>query len=862
MADYSSAIPEFEAYKNDITSIVIKNGITGIGKHAFLIFPSVTEVSIPDSVTEIGEKAFKNCAALATVTIGSGVTSIGTEAFDGCSSLTTVNYTGTDEAWNTISIGTNNAPLLAVKPQAIGFADGTCGEDLTYSFDSSTHTLTISGTGAMTNFAKMTDSPFYKKTEIQSVVIEDGVTTIGQFAFAYCSSLTSITIPASVTRIYAKAFIGTGLTDIHFMGTEAQWDELAAATSSTGNDKIKSATKHYRTAFDGKCGENATWSLDTNIGILTISGTGPMEDYDAYYPEYENYKDNITSIVIEDGVTYISKYAFYKYSNVTSVTIPTTVTAIGDNAFYDCDAITAVNYSGTDEQWQNIDLGYGNGSLTAIRPHDISGSCGDTVRYTLKGDGTLIIYGTGAMDDFSNSNPEYASFRDDIKKIVIEDGVTYIGIDAFYALQKVTSVTIADSVTEIAAYAFWNCIALTSISISKNVTVIGEDIFAGCNGLTSIHVDSLNPNYSSLDGVLFNKDKTILMQYPRAKEGASYSIPESVTVIGDSALGHTALENIIIPDNVKTIGDYAFSSCENLKSVVIGDGVTDIGISAFIYCDALKTVTLGNSVTNIGVTAFSDCESLESINIPDSVTGIGEEAFSFAGDTFTVTASCNHPLVPAILEGTNRVWNKTHTYTPSVTPATLTKNGSIDTKCVCGDIQSTKTIDYPKTITLSAAAYTYNGKAKKPSVTVKDAAGKVIPASNYTVSYAKGRKAIGAYTVTVQFKGNYSGTKKLSFKINPKGTSLKKVTAGKKSFTVTWKKQAKQTTGYQIQYSTDKKFKKGCKTVTVKKNKTVKTTVKKLKAKKKYFVRIRTYKTVGKTKYYSSWSKAKSVKTK
>ncbi len=178
----------------------------------------------------------------------------------------------------------------------------------------------------------------------------------------------------------------------------------------------------------------------------------------------------------------------------------------------------------------------------------------------------------------------------------------------------------------------------------------------------------------------------------------------------------------------------------------------------------------------------------------------------------------------------------------------------------------TPSVSQPKTLTLSKTSYTYDGKVKKPTVTVKDTAGKVIPASNYTVTYAKGRKNVGVYSVKATFKGEYKGTLSGSFKIIPKTTSVKSAKGGKKNMTVKWKKQTKQTTGYQIQYSTKKKFTSGTKTVTIKKNKTTSKKITKLKKNKKYYVRIRTYKTVkvnGKsTKIYSSWSKVKSAKTK
>ena len=168
---------------------------------------------------------------------------------------------------------------------------------------------------------------------------------------------------------------------------------------------------------------------------------------------------------------------------------------------------------------------------------------------------------------------------------------------------------------------------------------------------------------------------------------------------------------------------------------------------------------------------------------------------------------------------------------------------------------------YPKTILLSSTSYTYDGKVKKPSVTVKGSDGKVISSSNYTVSYASGRKNVGTYKVSVRFKGNYSGTLSKTFRINPKTTSLSKLTAKSKGFTVNWKKQTEQVSGYQIQYSTSKSF-SGQTTKTIARNATTSATYKGLKAKKKYYVRIRTYKNVSGTKYYSLWASAKTVTTK
>ena len=208
-----------------------------------------------------------------------------------------------------------------------------------------------------------------------------------------------------------------------------------------------------------------------------------------------------------------------------------------------------------------------------------------------------------------------------------------------------------------------------------------------------------------------------------------------------------------------------------------------------------------------------------------------------------------------------------HTTKQTVTKATPTANGKIVNYCsVCKKTLSTTVIPNASSIKLKATSLTYNGKVRTPKVIVKDGTGKtLVKNTDYTVSYAKGRKYVGKYAVKITFKGKYSGTKTLYFTIKPKATSISSLKAGSKKFTVKWKKQATQTTGYQVQYSASSKFSKA-KTVTIKKQKTTKTTVKKLKAKKKYYVRVRTYKTVkinGKSiRIYSGWSKAKTVTTK
>ena len=190
--------------------------------------------------------------------------------------------------------------------------------------------------------------------------------------------------------------------------------------------------------------------------------------------------------------------------------------------------------------------------------------------------------------------------------------------------------------------------------------------------------------------------------------------------------------------------------------------------------------------------------------------------------------------------------------------ALKSKDGNITYECAfCGRTY------FPKTMKLSSTSFKYNGKVHRPTVILKNGKGKTVSKSNYTIKYSnKNSKKVGEYTITIKFKGDYKGTKILTYKIKPKGATIKKVTANKKAFKVNWYKNTTQTTGYEILYSTNSKFKSGNKTINIKSNKTTSKTVKNLKKNKKYYVKIRTYKTVKGKKIYSSWSKVLKVKTK
>jgi hypothetical protein len=237
-----------------------------------------------------------------------------------------------------------------------------------------------------------------------------------------------------------------------------------------------------------------------------------------------------------------------------------------------------------------------------------------------------------------------------LKSVTIPSGVTSIGDHAFFICDSLTSVTIPSSVTHIGEQAFWNCDSLISVTIPSSVTHIGDRAFDSWEKLGNISVAMDNPSYQAEGGVLFTKDGKTLVQYPRAKAGKTYTIPDSVTriayrafsdclglasvtipssvtSIGDMTFEEcTALRSVTIPSSVTGIGEKAFCGCLGLTSVTIPSSVTSIGDGAFMFCDGLKSVTISSSVTSIGAYAFSDCKALTSVTLPKGVK-IGEDAF-------------------------------------------------------------------------------------------------------------------------------------------------------------------------------------------------------------------------------------------
>jgi hypothetical protein len=297
---------------------------------------------------------------------------------------------------------------------------------------------------------------------------------------------------------------------------------------------------------------------------------------------------------------------------LTSVTIPDTVTCIRDQVFMECSSLTSVMIPNSVTSIWHMAFAYCTG-LTNVRIPN-----------------SVISIRDNAFDDCIS-----------LTSITIPNGLTNIEDGVFSGCTSLSSFVIPNTIISIGVYAFSGCNSLTNITVPSSVISIGDTAFAYCTNLISIPVDPSNPAYASLDGVLFNKNLTTLVQCPGGKTGG-YTIPNSATSIGAGAFwGCTSLSSVTIPNSVTSVGDSAFESCRNLTSVTIGNGVTNIGAGAFLYCSSLTNIMLPNSITTIAGYAFLGCSNLTSAAIPDSVTSVGGATFQYCTSLTSVMIGNN-----------------------------------------------------------------------------------------------------------------------------------------------------------------------------------------------------------------------------
>ncbi len=551
------------------------SGVTAIGAVAFYCNSAIEEVAMDSGVTSIGESAFYKCTSLKAIALGDGVTTVGNNAFAYCSAAETLtlddNLTtiGNSAFQKCTSITEVTIPALVTSLGTNLFVD--CSSLATVYYNA----VSCETAGAYYN-------PIFNScTALTTVVIGDGVEIIPAYLCCNCSKLTSITIGTSVESIGTQAFYGCS--------------SLAAFTMN---------------------GESQYYCVDDGV-LYTADKTLIVQ-----YPEAKS-PDGIVSVDMA-----ISDYAFSGNTKITSITIGEDVTSIGLRAFENCTALTTVIFNAdscaTDVTSDSYCPFYGCTKIDSV-------SFGENVTAIPE-----YLFYANHSSKFTNlktitipasvkSIGKYAFYYcSSVTSLTIGSGVETIGDDAFYYLSSIDSIAIPNSVRTIGSEAFGYCSAAKSVTIGTGLESIGAKAFYDCTGLTTVTFNAVNcseslatsgkncPFYlcTNIETVTFGDDVTIIPAALFEGDGSGYKFT-----------------TIVIPDNVKTIGNSAFLSCSTITSLTIGSGVETIGSSAFQSCSGITTLTIPESVTEISSSAFRSCTGITELSISKNVSHLGTYAF-------------------------------------------------------------------------------------------------------------------------------------------------------------------------------------------------------------------------------------------
>ena len=505
---------------------------------------------------------------------------------------------------------------------------GKCGEHAQWTYDQETKELRISGSGAMSDYNNSSEVPWYGwREEIHSVVIESGITRIGNYAFIYCGSLEEIKlpegleeigrevfeycsgikkaeIPDSVKEIGTEAFyscrsleevvLGKGLKSLG--GSAFRYCEKLTKLTVKGNIESIDSSVFYNTAIkELQVGKEVSSLKGTLYGLDTLEKIEVEEGNESYISEegvlynkekttlirYPQSKSDQTEYKVAEGVKTIGENAFRGNKTITKAELPKSVQSIKDYAFIYCGGLEEIKLSeGLEEIGREV-FEYCSGIKKAEIPDSV------------KEIGTEAFYSCRSLEE-----------------VVLGKGLKSLGGSAFRYCEKLTKLTVKGNIESIDSSVFYNT-AIKELQVGKEVSSLKGTLY-GLDTLEKIEVEEGNESYISEDGVLYNKEKTTLIRYLESKTDITeYEVPEGVESIGNSAFYYNqCITKVKLPESLKDIEEYAFSYCRNLVEVRITDGLESIGKYAFSYCSDLTKLQLPDSLRNIELNAFSYCDNL------------------------------------------------------------------------------------------------------------------------------------------------------------------------------------------------------------------------------------------------------------
>ena len=705
--------------------------VTSIGKEAFYKKTSLTSITIPEGVTSIEDSAFSNCTSLKNAALPDSLTNLGPRVFFHCPGLTGITIPD-----SVTSIG-HRAFCYCSR-----LTDITLSNSLTIidheTFRNCTSLKSITIPGSVTSIGA---SAFNECTNLTSVTIPDNsVTSIGNYAFYKCTSLTDITIPIGVTSIGKNAFeMCTNLTNV----------SLPDSLTDIGNSAFR------------QC-----------INLISVDIPSGMTILDSALFDF---CEGLTSVSLPDTLITINNNAFHSCTSLTSITIPRSVTSIGSSVFRECTSLTDVYYGGTEEDWENIEIGDLNPSLDAAAKHFVTPS---DFAYKKSGDGTIQI---------TKYNGDYPVVF--IPSEIDGQQVNEIGASAFEENTVITTVFIPDTVNVIWTNAFNGCTDLQNVYIPDSVDKIANFSFNGCGALTNL------------------------------------KLPGKLRFIGCHSFdGCTGINELVIPQSVKYLGYAAFGNCSNLKDVTFYGLDCRVNSSAFIGCEDLQIhgseessvyyFARENSIhfesdsmmtyyessvykkdDLLAVDLFveetytvNNIEAAITSNVPVKYTLVGLQSFD-SSDLSYVTVSNAEITEEKILSNDNRTTIKMKFLNKSIDSSKtkiatvfykLTKdvnrediNISVRFTKAANDTASYSYMVAPlinkinigeAKLQLEKSSYVYDGEEKTPAVVVRNGNTELIQNTDYRVSYLNNAKA-GKADVVVQGMGDYTGVKFAKFNI-------------------------------------------------------------------------------------------------